>query len=305
MSEQGLYFKMVDLFGNNQRLSAFYEFGVNEAGSEGSDESWSGFFYNSALTNNTGLHKCYVIGSEDNSSIDAESNIYYITGSSSNLTGGYKIDLETLNANNISAIIDFEFAGDVTGGVLLGCLHTGFESDGFSTDPVDLAYSSGFNIGVTDRGHLFCQTLNQKGASIKVIHDIELSKRNILGVSVYGSSIMVSNYDYMNDLVKVSEVFTESDFISNSGGDLFLGKTETFYIDDPVFSGHINNFSLFSGFIDPQVLKELGEGILGDYSYTAASSQTEYYVTSFSETISYKTGVTGYEYEIVTEKPVT
>ena len=47
MSEQALNFKMLDTFGNNQRLSAFYDFEVNESTAYGSDEQWTGIFYNS------------------------------------------------------------------------------------------------------------------------------------------------------------------------------------------------------------------------------------------------------------------
>lgn len=297
MSEQALNFKMLDTFGNNQRLSAFYDFEVNESTAYGSDEQWTGIFYNSPYAYNTGSHKCFVLGATGVDSSTAESELFYITGATNpkrNLSSGaFLIPLDGLDVKNISTIIDFEFAGQIGDSVLMGCFQTGQETFYDNVEQV----SSGFNIGVTDRGHLFCQTLNSNGNSIRVLDDIELSKRNILGCSISKSSIIVSCFDYLNNLVKSLEIPVEQSYISDVNS-IYLGGTNSFYRDSPTVSGNLNAFALFSGFLDPVVLKELGEGVLGDYSYTAQSEETFYRVTGYNQTIVYKTGITGYDYEV-------
>lgn len=294
MSDQALYAKLIQGFGNNEKLAAFYDFDKNTTGVYGASTDYTGVFFNSSYSNIPNKHKCYIEGSQSTSAYDALSKTFLITGSSKNLTSGaYKIDLEELNANNISAIIDFQFDGEIQEGVLFGSFVTGQETFQDQIEQV----SSGYNIGVTERGHLFCQTLKPEGNSIEVLTNIELSKRNVVGISSLGSSIIVSRFDYLNDIVESVECSTDVNLTYNDSS-IYLGGTEAFYKNDPIFSGHLNNFALFSGFIDPVFLKELGEGVVGDYSFTAESSESVFRVTGYDQTVIYRTGVTGYEYPV-------
>ncbi len=294
MSEKALYAKLIEGFGDNNKLAAFYDFDKNNTGVSGPANDVTGFFYNSAYASETGKYKCFIEGSQGSSLAACVAEVFSITGSNKNLTfGSYNIDLEGLNTNNISAIIDFQFDGQVQEGVLFGSFITGQETFGDQIEQV----SSGFNIGVTERGHLFCQTLKPEGNSIEVLKNVELSKRNVIGITSLGSSIIVSRFDYLNDIVDSLECSTDFNFTSNDSS-IYLGGTEAFYKQDPIFSGHLNNFALFSGFIDPVILKELGEGIIGDYSFTPQSSESIFRVTGYNQTVIYKTGVTGYEYPV-------
>ena len=294
MSDQALYTKLIEGFGKNEKLAAFYDFDKNTTGVYGASTDYTGVFFNSSYSNIPNKHRCYIEGSQSTSASDALSKTFAITGSSKNLTSGaYKIDLEELNANNISAIIDFQFDGEVQEGVLFGSFITGQETFGDQVEQV----SSGYNIGVTERGHLFCQSLKPEGNSIEVLTNVELSKRNVIGISSLGSSIIVSRFDYLNDIVDSLECSTDVNFTSNDSS-IYLGGTEAFYKQDLVFSGHLNNFALFSGFIHPTILKEFGEGVIGDYIFTAQSSESVFRVTGYDQTVIYKTGITGYEYPV-------
>ena len=62
MSTQGLNFQIRENFGDNRRISAFFDFtGVSfPSSSEGAGTSWTGVISNSSIAYDETLHKCYV-----------------------------------------------------------------------------------------------------------------------------------------------------------------------------------------------------------------------------------------------------
>lgn len=299
MSDTGLYFKMQESLGSNKRLSAFYDFGSSsEIDSLGAGSEFTGVLVNSPLSNNGNIHSGYSLASFGSSSSAAENKLSaMISGDKFPLySGNFKIPLDGLNANNISAIIDFEFNGSVDDGILLGCFKKNTETIGSTT----IKNSEGFNVGVTDRGHLFCQTFGENGDAIDVITSIELSKRNVIGLSISDSSLSLSRFDYFNGLVRSVEIPVDENYTSHTES-LVFGGSNTYFrsteSSDETFSGSLNSVALFSGFFDEQFLKELGEGIIGDYSYAAPVETQRVRTTGYNETIIYKTGITGYNYQ--------
>lgn len=300
MSAQGLSFLVTKRLTDNRNLSAFFDFTVNSisTSSERSSSSdlFTGYMYNSSVVNDSSLHNCFILGSTSSSEALSSSKASTILNSSEhNLSSGaFFVPLDGLDLNSISTILDFSFSGDISAGVLLGGYRLGqetIEGGNFTT-------SSGFNVGVTDRGHLFLQYLNiEEEETIKVIYGAELSKRNIIGISSDKYKLSLSYFDYFNDLVKTLEVPVDDALISYTGG-LLLGGAEEFYKDDPIFEGSINSFTILSGSYDPISLKDIAEGIIGDYEFNDQVTNSYSRVTGYSESIVYKTGITGYDYEV-------
>lgn len=303
MSDKGLLFKLQENLGSNQRFSAFYDFTFdssdeNNVQGDNSSSVYTGVRVNSSYVNDPSIHTGFLLGARDSSETAALMKASGIlNGDKLNLiSGNFQVPLDGLNAKNMSILIDFEFAdGDVDDGIIMGCLKTGEET----VDSFQIETSEGFNVGVTDRGHLFCQTFGPDGDSIDVNHSIELSKRNLIAVSASESFIALSIFDYFNNLVRSLEIPVDKNYIDSSSV-LNFGGSDTYFRSTnnqtPTFSGSLNNLAIFSGYMEEEFLKDLGEGLIGDYSFTAGSTTTEQRVTGYSDTIVYKTGITGYDY---------
>lgn len=303
MSDKGLYFKLKDSIGSNQRLSAFYDFvfdSSDEINVQGDNSSsvYTGVRVNSSYVNDPSIHTGFLLGARDSSETAALMKASGIlNGDKLNLiSGNFQVPLDGLNTSNISALIDFELAdGDIDDGIIMGCFVTGEET----IDSFNIETSEGFNIGVTDRGHLFCQTFGPNGDSIDVAHSIELSKRNLISVSATESFITLSVFDYFNSLVRSLEIPVNKNYISSTsvlnfgGSDTYFRSTDSY---DTTFSGSLNNLAIFSGYIEEEFLKELGEGMISNYVFNGGSTTTEQRLTGYANTIIYKTGITGYDY---------
>jgi len=303
MSDKGLYFKLKNSLGSNQRLSAFYDFvfdssdEVNVQGNSSSSD-YTGVRVNSIYTNDPSTHTGFLLGARDSSegaALMKASGI--LNGDKLNLiSGNFQVPLDGLNTSNISTLIDFELAdGDIDDGIIMGCFATGEET----IDSFNIETSEGFNIGITDRGHLFCQTFGPNGDAIDVAHSIELSKRNLIAVSATESFITLSVFDYFNSLVRSLEIPVDKNYISSTsvlnfgGSDTYFRSTNHY---DTTFSGSLNNLAIFSGYIEEEFLKELGEGMISNYVFNGGSTTTEQRLTGYANTIIYKTGITGYDY---------
>jgi hypothetical protein len=298
MSDTGLYFVMQSSL-SSQKLSAFYDFiyDSSENNVEGHSANFTGIQTNSIFCNDPSLHTGFILGALGSNESETSYDVSEILeGDKLDLTSGnFKVPLDGLNANNISVIIDFEFEGAIDDGVLLGCFKKRKENIEFNS----FENSEGFNIGVTDRGHLFCQTYGPNGDSIDVITSIELSKRNVIGLSVSESSLSLGTFDYFNNIVRSVEIPVYGDYIHQTEF-LYFGGSDNYFRSeshlDATFSGSLHNLALFSGSMDTRVLKQISEGILGDYFYNERVESQSQRITGYSEAIVYKTGVTGYEY---------
>jgi hypothetical protein len=304
MSVRGLNSVMLDGLGSTERLSAFFDFtSSTEIGFvSGTNDYITGVVLNSQFAHLPSRHSGLVLGSagSDESLAVISGRVLDIAsdGKITLTSGNFQVPLDGLNAANISTLIDFELPdGDIDDGVILGCFETGVVSD--IIQGAQVTTYKGYNVGVTDRGHLFCQCFNGFGDSIKVASSIELSKRNVIGVSVGDFSITVSYFDYLNDSIKKIDVPVFRDFIADDSLLTFGGSNTYFRSSDnttPTFSGTLNNVAIFSGYMGEEFLKELSEGMLGTYVFTAAVETTGQRVTGYSESITYKTGITGYDY---------
>lgn len=298
MSDLSLNLKMQAL-GSNKRLSAFYDFSYSssEIDALGSAGVFTGVLPNSSQSHNPSLHTGYVLGSQGSDEPTSKAialnllNNDKLNLSASNL----QIPLHDQSLNKLSMILDFEFSQSVNNGILVGCLKKGSET----VDNVAHRNSEGFNVGVTDRGHLFCQTFSSEGDSINVFKNIELSKRNLVGVSVSENALSVSYFDYFNSLTKKVEIPIDKDYTSDVDSIVIGGSDDYFRSSSaatPTFSGSLNHLAIFSGFFEGEILQDLGESFLSDYVYVAESSVTQQRVTGYSETITYRTGITGHNY---------
>ncbi|MDB4317712.1 hypothetical protein N9973_00280 [bacterium] len=303
MSARGLHTILLDNYNSTERLSAVFDFNSSDeigfvSGPEDAWDSVTGVFLNSQYANIPSRHSGLVLGSASSSETEASGKLLDINSDSKIplTSGNFQVHLDGLNAARISTLIDFELPdGDIDDGVILGCFETGLSS----VQGNEITISKGYNVGITDRGHLFCQTYGPDGDSINVITDIELSKRNVIGVSAKESAITISYFDYLNDSIKTAEIPVSRDFIAEDSLLTFGGANTYFRSTNSAtttFSGTLNNLSIFSGYIGPEFLKDLSEGLIGDYFFTPSVETTGQRVTGYSESITYKTGITGYDY---------
>lgn len=316
MSEKALNAILLSGLGSNERLSALYDFeGVSALSIgfvTGADGNITGTYPNSIYSNEPSLHTGFLLGATgiNNAAVINKATDIFDSSSSVgdklDLTyGNFQVPLNGLDASNISFLIDFEFQdGNINDGVILGCFETG--SVTFSNEPIRTA--QGYNIGVTDRGHLFCQTYNDLGDSIKVISSIELSKRNVIGVSVAESSINVSHFDYLNSLFTRVNIPVSRDFIDNQvirelapdSLSIYFGGSNTYFRSTDnktaTFSGSLHGLAIFNEDIGEPFLQDLGEGLIGSYFENAAVETSIERVTGYADTVIYRTGITGYNY---------
>lgn len=208
-----------------------------------------------------------------------------------------KVDASNLNFNSLTAIFDFEFdtAHPVTGGVLFGALEKTLET----INGEIITGSKGYNFGITDRGKLYYQGFDRHGDFIHVASEIELSKRNLISFSLDSNTLEVARVDYLNEKIHSQNYTVDTSFIANSDN-FYLGGSNTFYKtsspSDTTFSGFINEFALISGYISTDIVKSIGSGMIGEYFFSSGAATTKEQITGYSETIIYKTGITGYDF---------
>jgi len=298
MSDLSLNLRMQQSL-SNKKLVAFHDFNYDSSEIDvlGAGQNFTGVLLNNRFANDPSLHTGYALGSYDSSEANANTKLQsLLTNSGLDLSqGNLQIPLHGLDPSFMSMILDFEFNKSIHNGVLVGCL----KKDNETIGGVAYRNSEGFNVGVTDRGHLFCQTFGPEGDATKVLSEIELSKRNLIGISISDHSLSVSYFDYFNNITKSIEVPVDKDYISDVES-IMIGGSEYYYrsslASTPTFSGTMNNLAIFSGYLEGQVLKDYGEAIISDYTFTAETSQSQQRVTGYNETIVYKTGITGYDY---------
>lgn len=294
MSASGLNYMMRSLLGSSKRLAAYYDFAsFNGEVDPESTGPYTGVFYNQFPAYDTGKYTIDVLSATGASEAAA---LNLLTGAASGVArlseSNLRIPRQQLQANNMSAIIDFEWNGEVENGVILGSFDVFEETLGSET----VTGSRGWNFGVDDRGGLFFHSFLPSGQAIFTATGIELSKRNILGLSISKDEVSFAQFDYFND-----EVYEESTFVSRqhlANPDYFYvgGSTNFLNTTDPAIktlSGSIHEIALFSGFIPQGTLKDIGSGILGDYYHNTGIQTTEEVVTGYLESISYQTGITG------------
>lgn len=158
--------------------------------------------------------------------------------------------------------------------------------------------SKGFNFGINDRGHLFFQSLSDRGEYIYCADSLELSNRNVVSLSVGAGEVEICRFDYLNQEFDCQSFPVTTEFVKNSET-AYLGTSKTFYkapnVFTRTFSGYLNSAAIFSGKLSSEALYALGSGLIGEYYY----QQTGVYqltgqITGYNTVYTYETGVTGW-----------
>jgi len=305
MGLSGIQYAVNHNFTNNDPLLVYYDFSSG-TGTPLSPTIIDGLQY-SVVKNqdpvvNTGVFSGIILSSKQLS--EAAARLYatgtFLSGNKARLSSSnLKVSTSTLDYKSLTAIFDFEFdtANPVTGGVLFGAL----DKTSQTVNGEVITGAKGYNFGITDRGKLFYQGFGKGGDYIHVASDIELAKRNIISFSLDSNNLEIARVDYLNQKIQKENYLLDTSYIANSD-QFFLGGSDTFYktADStvPTFSGYINEFALISGYISTEIVKSIGSGMIGEYFFSSGAATTKEQVTGYSETIIYKTGVTGYDFNV-------
>lgn len=205
-----------------------------------------------------------------------------------------KIPLNGVDLTNTSIILDFSFHEDVSSGVLFGAYEkeeVQLPNNSFVTG------SKGYNVGVTDRGHLFLQGYSVFGDFVEVFSDKELTNRNCLSIDFRANKISLGFFNFFE---QKREVFTKnvSEFNFKSPDFLYLGGTkisnEITNPENTTFGGKLNAIYGFSKKISN--IYDVYEGFLSDYFFEEGGTGFLDYQIFSGQERTYKTGVVGYEY---------
>ena len=305
MSQSGIQYSLTSVAGGTDRLLVFYDFSGMSGRSIGSINVGGGNV-DSVIENcdpavNTGVYSGVLVGTTNSSVVNSK---IIATGALAN----DQLDLGTSNVHitgtdnipygNTASILDFEFDGGVEDGVLFGSL----EKTSSVVNGETITGARGYNVGLTDRGHIFYQGFDSHGDFIHTANSIELSKRNIISFSVGNNSLTLARFDYLNNKIQEETFGLDNSFIANNSG-FFLGGTKQYFRganNGEVKTARnikLNSFSLFSGFLPASALFSIGSGVVGDYFEDTQAATTRKELTGYNETIVHTTGITGYDYE--------
>ena len=300
MSTSGVQYAINHNFTNNDPLLVYYDFSSGTGTSLAFTEDVDAVINNQNPSINTGAFSGIIINSRAGS--EAASKTYatgkFLSSNKARLsTSNIKVPTSTLNYNSLTAIFDFEFdtAHPVTGGVLFGAL----EKTSQTINGEVITGAKGYNFGINDRGKLYYQGFDRHGDFMHMASDIELSKRNLISFSLDSNILEMTRIDYLNEKIHSRNYIVDTSFIANSDN-FFLGGSNTFYktssSSDTTFSGFINEFALISGYISTDIVKSIGSGMIGEYFFSSGSPTIKEQITGYSESIIYKTGITGYDF---------
>ena len=196
MSASGLYYVLSSQLQDNKKLAAYYDFSdYNAQIDPDSSGPYTGILYNQFPAYDTGKYTATIMSATGASAVTVSG---LITGAVSGFCrlneSNLKIPIHELALNEMSVLFDFEWNGSVTNGVLFGSYDRFQETLGSNT----VTGAKGFNFGFDDRGNLFFECFKSNGPAIYSTTDIELSKRNLLGFTVYSESVVLSQFDYFN-----------------------------------------------------------------------------------------------------------
>ena len=230
----------------------------------------------------------------------------FLVGDNANLMkSNLKVNTPSLDYSSLTALFDVQFSGAVDDGVLFGSL----EKTSTTLNDEVITGAKGFNFGVNDRGKLFYQGFDARGDFIHTANSIELSRRNLIGFSINSNNLQISRFDYLNREIEQEDFLVDTSFIADNE-EFYLGGSNTYFRgasgifgitsgEYKTFSGELNSFVLFSGFLPPTLMMGMGSGMLGDYSFTAGTPIEKQRITGYSQTVVYETGITGYTLSLI------
>tara|TARA_B100000131_G_scaffold272543_1_gene273542 strand:+ start:2283 stop:3704 length:1422 start_codon:yes stop_codon:yes gene_type:complete len=310
MDNSGIDYSVRTTLGGNDRLLVYYNF---RSGSgtpllyieeEGDDVTWNfGCIRNQYPASNTGLFSGVVTDSMTENVPDSR---LYTTGvflKPSGLADFTKSNLkvstpnDSLNYSSVSTIFDVQFSGAISDGILFG----GLTKTSDTIDGEVITGAKGFNFGINKRGKMFCQGFGEDGDFIYTANSIELSKRNLIAFSVDSNSIEMTRLDYLNQRSQSQSFSIADDSIANNDK-FYLGGSENYFRSTSgefrTLSGQLNEFALFSGYLSPNLMMSIGSGIIGNYFYDTGIASSKVRLTGFSQSETFKTGITGYDYTV-------
>ena len=298
MSASGLYYVLSSQLQNNKKLAAYYDFSdYNAQIDPASSGPYTGILYNQFPAYDTGKYTATIMSATGASAATVSG---LITGAVSGFCrldeSNLKIPIHELTLNNMSVLFDFEWNGSVTNGVLFGSYDRFQETLGSNT----VTGAKGFNFGFDDRGNLFFECFKSNGPAIYSTTDIELSKRNLISFTVYGESVVLSQFDYFNDEIYSQEFDLNSEYIGQNT-EFYIGGSQRYFRTsdeyDTTVSGKLHELAIFSGSVSPSTIKKIGSGILGDYYFNTGVQTVKSVITGYTSTPVYATGITGVELE--------
>jgi len=298
MSASGLYYILSSQLQDNKKLAAYYDFSdYNAQIDPASSGPYTGILYNQFPAYDTGKYTATIMSATGASAATVSG---LITGAVSGFCrldeSNLKIPIHELTLNEMSVLFDFEWNGSVTNGVLFGSYDRFQETLGSNT----VTGAKGFNFGFDDRGNLFFECFKSNGPAIYSTTDIELSKRNLLGFTVYGDSVVLSQFDYFNDEIYSQEFNLDSEYIGQNT-EFYIGGSQRYFRTsdeyDKTISGKLHELAIFSGSVSPSTIKKIGSGILGDYYFNTGIQTVKSVITGYTSTPVYATGITGVELE--------
>lgn len=296
MSASGLYYVLTSQLQDTKKLAAYYDFSdYNAQIDPASSGPYTGILYNQFPAYDTGKYTATIMSATGASDATVSG---LITGAVSGFCrldqSNLKIPIHELTLNDMSVFFDFEWNGGVNNGVLFGSYDRFQETLGSNT----VTGSKGFNFGFDDRGNLFFECFKTNGPAIYSTTNIELSKRNLIGFTVYEESVVLSQFDYFNDEIYSQEFDFDSEYIGQNT-EFYIGGSQRYFRTaneyDTTISGKLHELAIFSGSVSPSTLKRIGSGILGDYYFNTGTQTVKSVITGYNSTPVYATGVTGVE----------
>ena len=310
MSKESIKYTLTSKLGLYDDLVFCYDFldsgfSDNQVTATGSYFDWTGVLINGTPSASSGDYYALVLDA-------SEESFHLTTGECASFVSSNGFDLRESNlkipTNNIdlsdcSFIVDFSFESDVSSGIVFGS----YEKEEIQLP--DLSYvtgSKGFNVGVTDRGHLFVNGYSKNGDFLKVFNNIELSKRNVISFGNSNDNFYISYLDFFADKA-VTVTKNVNNFYIQSPEFIYFGGTNNHYEEtqpeNKTFNGYLNSVYGFSRKVSD--IYNLFTGFVSDYQYESGENVFYEYQYLSGENLTYQTGVTGYQENIFTGNEYT
>lgn len=302
MSEDSIKYSLSSVLGGYNDLEFSFDSEYSIVDAIGSGSFWTGYFPNLSPAEDKESNMALILQGTGSSQLEAITNSNNLINNNglSLVDSNLEIPLKTLDLSKSSFIIDFQMTGEVSSGVLFGA----FEKE--IVQFPDLSYatgSKGYNFGITDRGHLFLQGFSLNSGFVEVFSDIELSERNVFCFNHSDNFLEVGFFDFFENKAKKFKKKLNN-FYCQSPEELYIGGTkETFKKSNPnetTFDGYLKSISAFNRKIPINALYEMGTGFMSNYSFNDGGQDFIEQKYLSGEIITYKTGITGYDCNILT-----
>ena len=310
MSKESIKYTLTSKLGLYDDLVFCYDFldsgfSDKQITATGETSEWTGVFVNQSPSQSSGDYYALALDSLGVSEIDASGLCAsFITSNGFDLSqSNLRLPSDDINLSNCSFIVDFSFDNNISSGILFGS----YEKEEIQLP--DLSYvtgSKGFNVGVTDRGHLFVNGYSKNGDFLRVFNNIELSKRNVISFGNNNDKFYISYLDFFADKA-VTVTKNVNNFYIQSPEFIYFGGTNNHYEatqpENKTFNGYLNSVYGFSRKVSD--IYNLFTGFASDYQYESGENVFYEYQYLSGENLTYQTGVTGYQENIFTGNEYT